>query len=92
MTAETVFGLDDGFWEALGEMSPELGDAYDLASKGAATSPMLSYGARKPTTTIQQQMGKLMPATNPMLPGGLPMAPSGYRSLFGTPFEGFRGR
>jgi len=85
------FELDDGFWDALGEMSPELGTAYDAASVGAATSPMLRYGANKPTTTMAQQMAKMTPQ-NPMLPGGLPMAPSGYRSLFATPFEGFRGR
>ena len=91
MTAETVFGLDDGFWDALGEMSPELGKSYDAASVGAATSPMLRYGANKPTTTMAQQMAKMTPQ-NPMLPGGTSMAPSGYRSLFATPFEGFRGR
>ena len=91
MTAETVFGLDDGFWDALGEMSPELGKSYDAASVGAATSPMLRYAPNTPTTTKAQQMAKMTPQ-NPMVPGGTSMAPSGYRSLFSTPFEGFRGR
>ena len=91
MTGQTVFELDDDFWTELGKMSPELGQSYDAASVGAATSPMLRYGANKPTTTMAQQMAKMTPQ-NPMLPGGTPMAPSGYRSLFATPFEGFRGR
>ena len=88
---ETEFALDDDFWTEFEKMAPELGTSYDTAMKGAATSPMLRYGTSKPTTTMMQQMAKMTPQ-NPMLPGGSSMAPSGYRSLFSTLFEGFRGR
>ena len=84
--------LDDGFWETFKDMGSDLGGGYDTAiSSAPKPSSLLSYGTTKAPTTMIQQMGKMTPQ-NPMLPGGTPMAPSGYRSLFGTPFEGFRGR